>query len=132
MSFAFLLSPPSVVLFVGFSFLTIFVWIHDLCLPIYRPVAFKGNTYDKDLTENPYPTWKKLEELVAKGKIRNIGISKCVHFPHLLSCTSQYALLSSFNIRRLVLLTTQFLIVDPATPQDPESHRQPPQNTTGS
>jgi len=31
---------------------------------------------DEDLTANPYPTWQKLEELVDKGKIRNIGISK--------------------------------------------------------
>ena len=33
---------------------------------------------DFDLTENPYPTWRKLEELVEKGKIRNIGVSKYV------------------------------------------------------
>jgi diketogulonate reductase-like aldo/keto reductase len=33
---------------------------------------------DEALTANPYPTWKKLEELVDKGKIRNIGISKYV------------------------------------------------------
>jgi diketogulonate reductase-like aldo/keto reductase len=31
---------------------------------------------DEDLTADPYPTWQKLEELVDKGKIRNIGISK--------------------------------------------------------
>jgi diketogulonate reductase-like aldo/keto reductase len=44
-----------------------------------RPVAFKkeGNyVLDEALTANPYPTWQKLEELVDKGKIRNIGISK--------------------------------------------------------
>ena len=46
----------------------------------YRPVAFKNNGKNNDvdfaLTENPYPTWKKLEEMVEKGKVRNIGISK--------------------------------------------------------
>ena len=44
-----------------------------------RPVAFKAGTnneIDYDLTENPYPTWQKLEEMVEKGKVRNIGISK--------------------------------------------------------
>jgi len=47
-----------------------------------RPIAFKkelkdGKTVvDEELTANPYPTWKKLEELVDKGKIRNIGVSK--------------------------------------------------------
>lgn len=46
---------------------------------IYRPVAFKENQeIDFDLTENPYPTWQKLEELVERGKIRNIGVSKYV------------------------------------------------------
>ena len=44
-----------------------------------RPIAFKkegNNVLDVELTADPYPTWKKLEELVDKGKIRNIGISK--------------------------------------------------------
>ena len=49
-----------------------------------RPIAFKREPYEKEgrividesLTADPYPTWKKLEELVDKGKIRNIGISK--------------------------------------------------------
>lgn len=49
-----------------------------------RPIAFEKGPYEKEgkividevLTENPYPTWKKLEELVDKGKIRNIGVSK--------------------------------------------------------
>ena len=49
-----------------------------------RPVAFKKEPYenerkivvDEALTADPYPTWKKLEELVDKGKIRNIGVSK--------------------------------------------------------
>lgn len=50
----------------------------DLYL-IHWPVAFKkgkGQQVDRDLTENPYPTWQKLEEMVAKGKVRNIGVSK--------------------------------------------------------
>ena len=48
----------------------------------HRPIAFKkelkeGKTVvDEELTADPYPTWKKLEELVDKGKIRNIGVSK--------------------------------------------------------
>jgi diketogulonate reductase-like aldo/keto reductase len=53
----------------------------DLYL-IHWPVAFKREHYvngriviDEELTANPYPTWKKLEELVDKGKIRNIGVS---------------------------------------------------------
>ena len=53
----------------------------SLCLN--RPIAFKKekgpngeNVYDKELSDDPYPTWQKLEELVEKGKIRNIGISK--------------------------------------------------------
>lgn len=46
-----------------------------------RPIAFERNsihTLDEGLTANPYPTWQRLEELVEKGKIRNIGISKYV------------------------------------------------------
>lgn len=45
-----------------------------------RPVAFKKDTteVDEDLTADPYPTWQKLEEMVEKGKVRNIGISKSV------------------------------------------------------
>jgi len=47
-----------------------------------RPIAFKKESkdgkivVDEVLTADPYPTWKKLEELVDKGKIRNIGVSK--------------------------------------------------------
>ena len=47
------------------------------CTP--RPIAIKKGTVDvidKDLMANPYPTWKKLEEMVDKGKVRNIGVSK--------------------------------------------------------
>ncbi|CAE6375760.1 unnamed protein product, partial [Rhizoctonia solani] len=64
----------------------------DLYL-IHWPVAFKEPgpngeiRVDHELTENPLPTWKKLEELVAKGKIRNIGVS-------------------NFNVRRLTNLTS--------------------------
>ncbi|KAF9783169.1 NADP-dependent oxidoreductase domain-containing protein [Thelephora terrestris] len=54
----------------------------DLYL-IHWPIAFKKEPYlngrieiDEALTADPYPTWKKLEELVDKGKIRNIGVSK--------------------------------------------------------
>ena len=44
-----------------------------------RPIAFKknsNNVYDKELSDNPYPTWQKLEEMVEKGKLKNIGVSK--------------------------------------------------------
>ena len=48
-----------------------------------RPVAFKKspgpngeNVLDHGLTEDPYPTWRALEAVVAKGKVRNIGVSK--------------------------------------------------------
>ncbi|KAJ7166330.1 NADP-dependent oxidoreductase domain-containing protein [Mycena crocata] len=47
----------------------------DLYL-IHWPLAKKdGKPYDKDLTQNPYPTWQKLEEMAEKGKVRNIGVS---------------------------------------------------------
>ena len=51
--------------------------------PPVRPIAIKKGTtdeVDEALTANPYPTWKKLEEMVDKGKVRNIGISKYVCF----------------------------------------------------
>lgn len=42
-----------------------------------RPVAqYENGSLNVELTQNPYPTWQKLEELVKKGKIRNIGVSK--------------------------------------------------------
>ncbi|KAF9265167.1 hypothetical protein L218DRAFT_898752 [Marasmius fiardii PR-910] len=71
----------------------------DLYL-IHWPVATKkdGTYYDKDLTENPYPTWKKLEEMVDKGKVRNIGVS-------------------NFNERRLKNLTGNPLKYQPAVNQ---------------
>jgi len=64
-------------------------------------VAFKAGTnneIDYDLTENPYPTWQKLEEMVEKGKVRNIGIS-------------------NFNIRRIQNLTANPLKIQPALNQ---------------
>ncbi|KAJ7196040.1 Aldo/keto reductase [Mycena pura] len=67
---------------------------------IHWPVAYKkdGTPYDKELTENPYPTWQKLEQMVEKGKVRNIGVCK-------------------FNIRRLENLTANPLKVRPAVNQ---------------
>lgn len=44
----------------------------------HRPIAFKKDKKEMDmqLTNDPYPTWQKLEEMVDKGKVRNIGIAK--------------------------------------------------------
>lgn len=70
----------------------------DLYL-IHWPVAQnQDGSLNKELTENPYPTWQKLEELVAKGKIRNIGVS-------------------NFNIRRFENLTANPLKIQPAVNQ---------------
>ncbi|KAF7982128.1 hypothetical protein HWV62_29857 [Athelia sp. TMB] len=72
----------------------------DLYL-IHWPIAFKkgsNQVLDEALTANPYPTWKKLEELVDKGKIRNIGIS-------------------NFNIPRIKNLTANPLKYQPAVNQ---------------
>ncbi|TFK74727.1 hypothetical protein BDN72DRAFT_832789 [Pluteus cervinus] len=70
----------------------------DLYL-IHWPVAQnRGGSVNWDLTENPYPTWQKLEELVEKGKIRNIGIS-------------------NFNTRRIQNLTANPLKIQPAVNQ---------------
>ncbi|TFK40509.1 NADP-dependent oxidoreductase domain-containing protein [Crucibulum laeve] len=81
----------------------------DLYL-IHWPVAFKkggkANEVDHELTENPYPTWQKLEELVEKGKIRNIGIS-------------------NFNIRRVQNLTANPLKIKPAVNQVELSYWNP-------
>jgi diketogulonate reductase-like aldo/keto reductase len=49
-----------------------------------RPVAILKEPYltsgrfvvDKPLSNDMFPTWKKLEELVDKGKIKNIGVCK--------------------------------------------------------
>ncbi|KAF8657312.1 hypothetical protein AX16_002234 [Volvariella volvacea WC 439] len=70
----------------------------DLYL-IHWPVAQRWDgTIDWDLTNNPYPTWQKLEEMVEKGKVRNIGIS-------------------NFNIRRIQNLTANPLKIKPAVNQ---------------
>ncbi|KAI0700084.1 NADP-dependent oxidoreductase domain-containing protein [Cytidiella melzeri] len=71
----------------------------DLYL-IHWPVAQKKGTseLDESLTEDVYPTWKKLEELVDKGKVRNIGVS-------------------NFNIARVKNLTANPLKHRPAVNQ---------------
>lgn len=51
-----------------------------------RPVAILKEPYltsgrfvvDKPLSDDMFPTWKKLEELVDKGKVKNIGVCKYV------------------------------------------------------
>ncbi|KJA17444.1 hypothetical protein HYPSUDRAFT_46386 [Hypholoma sublateritium FD-334 SS-4] len=81
----------------------------DLYL-MHWPVAFKNNGKNNDvdfeLTENPYTTWKKLEEMVEKGKVRNIGIS-------------------NFNIRRIKNLTANPLKIMPAVNQVELSYWNP-------
>lgn len=50
----------------------------------HRPVAILKEPYltsgrfvvEKTLSDDMFPTWKKLEELVDKGKIKNIGVCK--------------------------------------------------------
>lgn len=52
----------------------------------FRPVAIVKEPYltsgrfviDKPLSDDMLPTWKKLEELVDKGKIKNLGVCKYV------------------------------------------------------
>lgn len=83
-----------------------------------RPVAFKNggkqNELDWALTENPYPTWKKLEEMVEKGKVRNIGISKCVPlFNYSCNFIELKYKSCSFNIRRIQNLTANPLKIKP-------------------
>ncbi|KAG5726412.1 hypothetical protein E4T56_gene9919, partial [Termitomyces sp. T112] len=70
----------------------------DLYL-IHWPVAQNADSsVNEELTANPYPTWQKLEEMVEKGKVRNIGIS-------------------NFNIRRIQNLTGNPLKIKPAINQ---------------
>jgi diketogulonate reductase-like aldo/keto reductase len=53
---------------------------------MHWPIAYRGTETDSNgkpviddaLTANPLPTWRKMEEMVAKGKVRNIGVSKSV------------------------------------------------------
>jgi len=79
----------------------------DLYL-MHWPIAFKKGTTELDqaLTANPYPTWQKLEEMVEKGKVRNIGIS-------------------NFNIQRIKNLTANPLKVQPAVNQVELSYLNP-------
>ncbi|KAI0738888.1 NADP-dependent oxidoreductase domain-containing protein [Daedaleopsis nitida] len=80
----------------------------DLYL-IHFPIAVKKGTadeVDEALTANPYPTWKKLEEMVDKGKVRNIGVS-------------------NFNIVRLRNLTANPLKYQPAVNQVELSYWNP-------
>ncbi|KAI5123091.1 hypothetical protein M0805_001447 [Coniferiporia weirii] len=76
----------------------------DLYL-MHWPIAFEKepgkdgkSIYHKGLSEDPYPTWQKLEEMVEKGKVRNIGIS-------------------NFNIRRIQNPTANPLKIQPAVNQ---------------
>ena len=79
---------------------------------------------DFDLTENPYPTWKKMEELVKKGKARNIGVSKSVIVCSALS-EILISLISSFNVRRLQNLTANPLEIWPVINQVELSYWNP-------
>jgi aryl-alcohol dehydrogenase-like predicted oxidoreductase len=71
----------------------------DLYL-IHWPVAIDKETgkVDDYLTEHPVKTWKVLEELVRKGKIRNIGVSKYVPVRSTMPSLSRtYILLSTVS-----------------------------------
>ena len=92
-------------------------------------MAFKkgaDRTVDWDLTNDPYPTWRKLEELVQKGKIRNIGISKwvlrAIFADRGLAFTFTYF---SFNIQRIQNLTSNPLKIKPAVNQVELSYWNP-------
>jgi diketogulonate reductase-like aldo/keto reductase len=70
----------------------------DLYL-MHWPVAFKKDgSVDHDLTDNLLPTWQKMEEMVRKGKVKNIGVS-------------------NFNIRRFKNLTDGPITIKPAVNQ---------------
>lgn len=59
-----------------------------------RPVAILKEPYltsgrfvvDKLLSDDMFPTWKTLEELVDKGKIKNIGVCKYVLWDTFVYC----------------------------------------------
>jgi len=91
----------------------------DLYL-IHWPVAMDKGTgkVDEYLTEHPFKTWKVLEELVNKGKIRNIGVSKCVLTRFIAPSLSRtYSFSHSFNQRRLLNLTSSDITIKPAVNQ---------------
>lgn len=92
---------------------------------VARPIALKKGTFELDeaLTADPYPTWKKLEEMVDKGKVRNIGISKWVHPYKQLTCSSSFR--HSFNIPRIKNLTANPLKYMPAVNQVELSYWNP-------
>lgn len=80
---------------------------------MHWPVAQRADlSVDLALTENPYPTWQAMEALVAKGKARNIGVSKCVR-----PCSRVMLTKGSFNARRLANLTANKLAHVPAVNQ---------------
>jgi diketogulonate reductase-like aldo/keto reductase len=72
---------------------------------MHWPVAFCGDektkdgkpVIDKRLTADPYPTWQKMEEMVEKGKVRNIGVSKWAFFPRATKQTLTRALPASMS-----------------------------------
>jgi diketogulonate reductase-like aldo/keto reductase len=64
----------------GISYLDMYL-IHWPVAILKEPYLTSGRfVVDKPLSNDMFPTWKKLEELVDKGKIRNIGVCKCVLF----------------------------------------------------
>nr|GAT52349.1 predicted protein [Mycena chlorophos] len=72
--------------------------------PLAADKSKKG--YNASLTEDPYPTWQKLEEMVEKGKVKNIGVS-------------------NFNVRRLERLFSKPLKIQPAVNQVEISYHIP-------
>lgn len=92
----------------------------DLFL-IHWPIAFNrdGSVYNKELTDDPFPTWQKLEELVKKGKIRNIlyhrisgllsrivscAVRSLLSIPFLMLCLTEcYSMLPSLDLCSLFL-----------------------------